>query len=111
MCIAVKDITHWKTRSDTENRIKIETGRYARSSLAPASAQSRYSVDVRAHWSYLHPKMPIKLERQLRPHTTQASVYRNPRTGKSLPRHRPHTSHAIVGEALAELVHHDEGNA
>lgn len=31
--------------------------------------------------------------------------------GKSLPRHRPHTSHAIVGEALTELVHHNEGNA
>lgn len=31
--------------------------------------------------------------------------------GKLAPRHRPHTSHAIVGEALAELVHHDEGNA
>lgn len=30
---------------------------------------------------------------------------------KSLPRHGPHTSHAIVGETLAELVHHDEGNA
>lgn len=72
MCITVKDITDSKTRSDTENHVKIETGRYAWSSLAPASAQSRYSADVTAHCSYLHPNTPVYLERQLRPHTTQA---------------------------------------
>lgn len=60
----------------------------------------------------MHSNISINFERQLILHPAQlrnTNALCVKTSGQES--HRPHTSHAIVGEALTELVHHNEGNA